>query len=92
MTYWDPRPQLRQIEAIEKDGRKWYPLQAVCRAFRCDSRKAVALVDKSHKRREFVYMRGFRSRHICYVDRGGVETLCLRFGQIPRALILEALQ
>lgn len=89
---FDPRERMREVQRLEIDGKAWYLLGDVCDALRCDKRKAAPRVEKVHKHRVFEYRRGYRSVVLTYLDRQGVEALCMLYGEIPRHEIMAALQ
>ena len=83
--------RLAQIVPTCMDGELWYEAQRVYQAFRLDPRKAAREIRKEYKRREFRYVRGWRSYNTYYLHRKGVETLAILYGQQPRAEIMAAL-
>lgn len=75
--------RLAQIVPTCMDGELWYEAQRVYQAFRLDPRKAAREIRKEYKRREFRYVRGWRSYNTYYLHRKGVETLAILYGQQP---------
>ena len=47
---------------------------------------------RERKRKVLVFASGYRSHHKYYLDRGGVETLAILYGQQPRAEIMASLR
>lgn len=84
--------RLGQIEPVEVDGEVLWEAEKVYRAFHLDPRAASKCIRREHKRRMFVFGRGYRSRHKYYLDRDGVETLAILYGQQPRAEIMASLR
>ena len=84
--------RLGQIEPVEVDGEVLWEAEKVYRAFHLDPRTANKCIRREHKRRVFVFGRGYRSRYKHYLDRGGVETLAILYGQQPRAEIMASLR
>ena len=73
--------RLGQIEPVEVDGEVLWEAEKVYRAFHIDPRTASKCIRREHKRRVLVFRQGYRSRHKYYLDRGGVETLAILYGQ-----------
>ena len=84
--------RLGQIEPVEVDGEVLWEAEKVYRAFHLDPRAASKCIRREHKRRVFVFASGYRSHHKYYLDRVGVETLAILYGQQPRAEIMAALR
>ena len=55
-------------------------------------RAASKSIRREHKRKVLVFASGYRSHHKYYLDRGGVETLAILYGQQPRAEIMASLR
>ena len=83
--------RLGQIEPVEVDGEVLWEAEKVYRAFHLDPRTASKCIRREHKRRVLVFRQGYRS-HKYYLDRDGVETLAILYGQQPRAEIMASLR
>ena len=80
-------------ELVDRDGRRWWPLRAVCDALRCPNYRAASmLVPAGHKRRWVQHARDWRLKQaICLIDREGVERLVIRYSPVPRWAVMAAL-
>lgn len=84
--------RLGQIEPVEVDGEALWESEKVYRAFHLDPRAASKRIRREHKRKLFIFKRGYRSHYKYYLDRGGIETLAILYGQQPRAEIMASLR
>ena len=84
--------RLGQIEPVKVDGEVLWEAEKVYRAFHLDPRAASKSIRREHKRKVLVFASGYRSHHKYYLDRGGVETLAILYGQQPRAEIMASLR
>lgn len=84
--------RLSRIEPVEVDGKMLWEAEQVYRAFHLDPRVASKCIRREHKRRVFIFASGYRSHHKYYLDRDGVETLAILYGQQPRAEIMAFLR
>ena len=84
--------RIRGIAPEEIDGEICYPAEEVFRAMRLNVDKARRAIRAENKKRKFIYKRGYRSKFVWYITRGGVETLAILYGDQPRGEILAALR
>ena len=82
-----------QPTLVDGDGRRWWPLRAVCDALRCPNYRAASmLVPAGHKRRWVQHARDWRLKQaVCLIDREGVERLVIRYSPVPRWTMMAAL-
>lgn len=89
---WDPRPRLMEIEPMMIAGAPWWPLQAVCHAFRVSTQDASRTILPGHKRKVRLRLSKYDLRTYGYISAEGIEDLCRRWSRIPRHEIMAALQ
>jgi len=71
--------RLQSVPCKTFDGQSWYRTSDICRALQVRQDKASKLVDKSDKRREYRFCKGYRSYHEYYINRHGVEAIVTRY-------------
>lgn len=88
----DTAGRLAEIVPVEMDGEWWWEAEKVYRAFRVDPRAAAKKIRREYKRRRFMFVPGYRSRSAWYLNRAGIETLAVLYGQQPRFVLLASLR
>lgn len=79
------------LEPLRLDGVVWYRFADVCAALHVPASRCYGIVTQEHKRRHFVYHRGYRSVIELLIDRKGVEQLVIKFCREPRGEIMKRL-
>lgn len=83
--------RVARIEPLILDGVAWYRFAEVCNALRVPVRTCYGIVAPEHKRRHYIFRKGYRSIVELLIDRKGVEQLVIRFCREPRGEIMDHL-
>lgn len=83
--------RIARLEPLVLDGIAWYRFGDVCNALHVPVSRCYGIVPQEHKRRHFVFRRGYRSIVELLIDRKGVEQLVIKFCREPRGEIMRRL-